>query len=138
LPKIKLSTTMPELTAHISTHPTLQDGHTARIYALQQSARYVVSGSADGSVRIWPKTDTHPALPPLHGDPQAAIVTVEVSEELDIVVGGDSRGNITVWRLSDGTHLQTQSAHDDTVLALALDKQLLSLPHEISAQKFGT
>jgi F-box and WD-40 domain protein 1/11 len=52
-------------------------------------------------------------------------VTVEVSEELDIVVGGDTRGNITVWRVSDGAQLRTQSAHDDTVLALALDKATL-------------
>ncbi|KAF1956341.1 WD40 repeat-like protein [Byssothecium circinans] len=101
--------------------------HTAPILALRVSANYVVSSSADRSVRIWSKSNGGLALPPLHGESKAAVVkSIEISEGLGLVFGGDSKGNIVAWRLSDGGLAFTQPAHGDFVLALAMDKTTLA------------
>ncbi|KAH4601726.1 hypothetical protein HBI68_141940 [Parastagonospora nodorum] len=99
--------------------------HAAPVLALRVSANYVVTGGADTSVRVWLKSNGNLTIPALLGDPKASFKTVEVSEELGLVFGGDGKGNITVWRLSDGKLLLVQSAHKDTVLSLALDKNTL-------------
>jgi WD40 repeat protein len=93
---------------------------------LQVSANYIVSSSVDYSVRVWSKRDGVLAFPPLFGHPEATIKAVEISEELGLVFGGDHRGNIVAWRLSDGERLLVHPAHSDIILALALDKTTLA------------
>jgi WD40 repeat protein len=99
--------------------------HGAPVLALQVSANYVVSSSADSFVRVWLKSSSDLALPPLSSGSEASIKSVEISEELGLVFGGNGRGNIVVWRLSDGERLHVESAHDDTVLSLAIDTSTL-------------
>jgi WD40 repeat protein len=116
-------------TASAAYVPRLDDPsptHSARVLALQVSANYIVSSSVDYSVRVWSKRDRVLALPPLFGHPKATIKAVEISEELGLVFGGDHRGNIVAWRLSDGERLLVHPAHSDIVLALALDKTTLA------------
>lgn len=87
---------MSRLTTYLSASTQLGNNHMGQIYALRVSARYLVSGSIDTTVRVWSKESGDLALPPLHGDIKAAFRAVEISEELDIVLGGDTKGNITV------------------------------------------
>jgi WD40 repeat protein len=101
------------------------DVHASPVLALRISPNYIVTGSADTFVRVWLKSSGNLALPALSGEPKASFKTVEISEQLGLVFGGDGKGNITVWRLSDGEILLVQSAHKDTVLSLALDKSTL-------------
>ncbi|KAH7385268.1 WD40-repeat-containing domain protein [Phaeosphaeria sp. MPI-PUGE-AT-0046c] len=99
--------------------------HTAPVLALRVSANYVVSGSADRLVRVWFKSNSSLALPPLSSFPEGAIKSVEISEELGLVFGGTSKGHIVIWRLSDGKRVQVEPAHNDTVLCLAIDTMTL-------------
>jgi WD40 repeat protein len=98
---------------------------TAPVLGLQVSANYVISSSADRTVCIWLKSTSNLALPPLNSGIAAAVKSVEISEELGLVLGGDGKGNIVAWRLSDGERLFVQPAHNDTVLSLALDGNTL-------------
>lgn len=113
-------------TAYLPTRDHQSAAHTKPIYAISASANYIVSSSADGSIRVWSKERGDLALDPLLGScPGAGSRAIVLSEELDVVVGSDSKGNINVWRLSDGQHLQTQQAHQDGVLALTLEATTL-------------
>ncbi|OAL52749.1 WD40 repeat-like protein [Pyrenochaeta sp. DS3sAY3a] len=99
------------------------NAHSKRIYTIQATTNLIVSGSADGSIRVWSKRQAALTLPPLISpNQQASILAVAVSEELDIVLGGNSLGNITIWRLSNGVLLHTQGCHKEAVLAISLDK----------------
>lgn len=115
------------------------DAHTSRIYAVRASPNYIVSASADGSVRIWSKRLRSLALPPLLGH-ERAVLAIEVSEPLDIIFSSDSGGNILLWRLSDGKLLQSVQAHEDSVLKLAWDgRYVVSASRDCTAKiwKFG-
>lgn len=99
--------------------------HAAPVLALRVSTNYVVSGSADCSVRVWLKNSSDLALPPLGSYPEAAFKSVEISEELGLVFGGSRNGNIIVWRLSDGERVLLEPAHSDAVLSLTIDARTL-------------
>jgi WD40 repeat protein len=99
--------------------------HAAPVLTLRVSANYIVSGSVDGLVRVWFKSSGDLALPPLKTYPETPIKSVEISEELGLVFGGNSKGNIVIWRLSDGERLLVEPAHDDTILSLAIDSRTL-------------
>ncbi|KAH3973685.1 hypothetical protein HBI81_139880 [Parastagonospora nodorum] len=99
--------------------------HASPVLALRISPNYIVTGSADTFVRVWLKSSGNLALPALSGNPKASFKTVEISEQLGLVFGGDGKGNITAWRLSDGERLLVQASHEDTVLSLTLDKSTL-------------
>jgi WD40 repeat protein len=108
--------------------PSLEESdktHAAPVLALRVSANYVVSGSADGFVRVWLKSSGNLALPPLKSYSEAAIKSVEISEELGLIFGGGGKGNIVLWRLSDGEHLLVEPAHSGTVLSLAIHTRTL-------------
>jgi WD40 repeat protein len=102
------------------------DSHNAPVLAIRISANYIVSGSADHFLRVWFKSSGNLALPPLYSNPEATVVAVEISEELDLVFGGDAKGNIVIWQLSDGARLLVEPAHNDHVLSLALDQRTLA------------
>jgi WD40 repeat protein len=103
----------------LPTPDSLNGLHTAPVLGLQASANYVVSGSADRTVCIWLKSTSDLALPPLTTGIETAVKSV------GLVIGGDGKGNIVAWRLSDGERLFVQPAHNDTVLSLALDGSTL-------------
>lgn len=116
----------------MSTPPTFLPGptesdttHAAPVLVLRVSANYVVSGSADHFVRIWLKSSGNLVQPPVSSYPEAAIKSVEISEELGVVFGGDGKGNIVAWQLSTGERLFIEPAHSDTVLSLTIDKNTL-------------
>ncbi|KAH7348218.1 WD40-repeat-containing domain protein [Pyrenochaeta sp. MPI-SDFR-AT-0127] len=101
------------------------NSHTGCIFSVRVSTNYIVSGSADGSVRVWSKSEGRLAHPPLLGRPGSAVQGVELSEDLDLVFAGNSKGDIVGWRLSSGERLCTRISHNENVLALALDKTTL-------------
>lgn len=102
------------------------NAHSKRIYAIQASPDFIVSGSADGSIRVWSNRQGTLTLPPLISpNQQASIIAVIVSEELDIILGGNSLGDVIIWRLSSGLFLHTQRCHQDAILSISLDKSTI-------------
>jgi WD40 repeat protein len=99
--------------------------HAASVLALRVSLNYVVSASRDYLVRVWCKSNGDLALPPLRGSPEATVKSVEIVEELGLVFGGDTKGIIFAWQLSDGEGIIVQPAHDDVVLSLVVDGRSL-------------
>ncbi|KAH7077827.1 WD40-repeat-containing domain protein [Paraphoma chrysanthemicola] len=99
--------------------------HTKQVYCLRATPDYIASGSSDGSIRVWSTKSQSLALPPLTSPGSTCFVSVEISRELDLVFGGDTKGNVVIWRLSDGEHVHTQRVHEDSLLALALDAKTL-------------
>ncbi|KAH7088382.1 WD40-repeat-containing domain protein [Paraphoma chrysanthemicola] len=99
--------------------------HTKQVYCLRTTPDYVASGSLDGSIRVWSTKSQSLALPPLTSPESTCFVAVDISLELDLVFGGDSRGKVVIWRLSDGSHVHTQRVHEDKIGALSLDAATL-------------
>ncbi|KAF2106690.1 WD40-repeat-containing domain protein [Lophiotrema nucula] len=82
------------------------DAHTNRIYCLRVSPNFLVTGGYDRTVRVWSKSSRSLALPPLTGY-QSSVLSVEVSEDLDVICSGDGDGQILIWSLSKGNLLST-------------------------------
>lgn len=103
----------------------LDQAHTARLLVLSVSANYVVSGSSDGSIRVWDKHRRLLALPPLQGSLVAAFTSLAISEKLGVVIGGNSHGEVILWRLADGERIAIHSSHTDAVLGLVVDDTVI-------------
>jgi WD40 repeat protein len=99
--------------------------HAASVLALRVSPNYVVSASRDNFLRVWRKSNGDLALPPLRSSPEATVKSVEIAEELGLVFGSDTKGNIIAWKLSDGERILVQPAHDDVILSLVVDGRSL-------------
>ena len=111
--------------AYIPSLEESNDAHTKPILCLRQSPTYLVSGSSDGSVRVWSKKDRKLALGPLTGSLGKSFRAVAISEQLGVVIGGDTMGNVVVWRLEDGKQLLEQACHDHAILSFALREDML-------------
>lgn len=107
-------------------HP--QDGHTDVVYGVHLQGNHLVSVSADHTARIWDLETQRLLLPPLIGH-TCSVVTVQfdAAPHNDVIITGDTNGNIIIWRFSTGEALKTiGEAHYETILALHFDERYLA------------
>ncbi|KAF2195081.1 WD40 repeat-like protein [Zopfia rhizophila CBS 207.26] len=105
--------------AHFPDSNHQDESHTNALHCLKVTTKYVISGSADRSIRIWDKKARTLALPPLVGH-SGTVVALDVSKLLALLFSGDSNGEVIIWDFETGDMVQRfEKAHSDTVLDLA-------------------
>jgi WD40 repeat protein len=97
-------------------------GHTGSITALVFSpdGRHLVSGSEDGTVRIWSTADGR-AMHVLRGHDKA-VYHADYSGDGSRIVSADTDGTVRTWS-SSGKPLRALYGHEGTVNTAALDRE---------------
>ncbi|GAB7364519.1 hypothetical protein MBLNU230_g5327t1 [Neophaeotheca triangularis] len=106
-------------------HPN--EGHQECVYTIQHSAKHLVSGSRDKTIRIWDMDTCRLARPPLQGH-EASVLCLQFDErpEHDIIVSGGSDSWVIIWRFSTGEIIKKMTtAHDESVLNLRFDDRYI-------------
>jgi F-box and WD-40 domain protein 1/11 len=106
-------------------HP--EDGHTDVVYGVHLQGDYLVSVSADKTARIWNLNTQRLVHPPLLGHTgSVTAVQFDATPHEDVIVTGDTDGNVMFWRFSTGNKIKTiAEAHHETVLSLHFDNRYL-------------
>ena len=75
------------------------------VTALPDVTPVVISGSWDGTVRVWRLVDGIPVGNPLTGHDGAvdAVAAGALPDGTPVVISGSRDGTVRVWRLADGT-----------------------------------
>ena len=111
----------------VTDHQTLT-GHTkgvtaAAVGALPDGTPVAVSGSHDGTVRVWRLADGTPVGEPLtgHTDSVRAVAAGALPDGTPVVVSGSWDGTVRVWRLPDGPLVgDALTGHTGSVTAVAV------------------
>lgn len=109
-------------------HPNhLEDGHTDTVYRVHLQGDHLVTVSADKTARIWDLRTQRLLHPPLVGHTGSVVaVQFDTTAHSDVIITGDSDGNIIIWRFSTGEAVKTiTEAHHETVLCLHFDQKYL-------------
>jgi len=106
-------------------HP--EDGHTDVVYGVHLRGDHLVSVSADLTARIWDLETQRTVHPPLVGHTgSVTAVQFDAAADQDVIITGDTNGNIIVWRFSTGGRIKNiADAHHETVLSLHFDHRYL-------------
>ena len=95
------------------------------VAALPDGTPVIVSGGADGTVRVWRLADGTPVGEPLRGHDGTvkAVAAAALPDGTPVIVSGGADGTVRVWRLADGTAVgEPLRGHDGAVQALAVAK----------------
>ncbi|KAF2089508.1 WD40 repeat-like protein [Saccharata proteae CBS 121410] len=106
-------------------HP--YEAHSECVYTIQHTAKHVVSGSRDKTIRIWDLESQRLVIAPLTGH-SASVLCLQFDEspEEDIVASGGSDCHVIIWRFSTGQMLRKlERAHSESVLNLIFDRRYL-------------
>jgi F-box and WD-40 domain protein 1/11 len=109
-------------------HPDhLDDSHTDVVYGVRLQGDHLVSVSADHTVRVWDLRTQCLLYQPLVGHTGSVIsVHFDAGAHSDVIITGDTSGNVMIWRFSTGEAVKTISkAHHETVLSLHFDHRYL-------------
>jgi WD40 repeat protein len=68
----------------------------------------IVSGSSDGTIRIWDATSGAEVVPPLR-DPDDAVTSVAFSPDGTKLISGSLDRTIRIWDVSAGTEIHPTS-----------------------------
>ncbi|KAK6536191.1 hypothetical protein TWF281_000435 [Arthrobotrys megalospora] len=100
------------------------EGHSECIYTIQHSAKYLLSGSRDRSIKIW-NIHTRRLVKSLTGHEGSVLcLQFDDSPQEDVIFSGSSDTNVIVWRFSTGERLKTiTKAHSESVLNLRFNKK---------------
>lgn len=110
-------------------HPDhLEDGHTDVVYGVHLQGDHLVSVSADQTVRTWDLSTRRSLHPPLIGHTGSVLVVqFDAVAHYDVIITGDTKGNVIVWRFSTGEAVRTiVEAHNGNVLSLHFDHRYLA------------
>ena len=86
--------------------------------SLPDGTPVIVSGSDDGTVRVWRLADGTPVGDPLTGHTGAvnAMAAGALPDGTPVIVSGSDDGTVRVWRLADGTLVRDPlTGHDGAV-----------------------
>ena len=97
------------------------DGHTDRVLAVAVSpdGRFIVSGSADHTVKVWDAGDGR-LLRSLEGHTYHSVNAVAVSPDGRFIVSGSNDQTVKVWDAASGRLLRSLEGHTGAVNAVAL------------------
>lgn len=105
----------------------LHEAHISHVYALQLHGDYLVSGSADRTLRIWDIRSQRLIRGPLAGHKGSVLcLRFDDEPEQDVIFSGSTDSTVIIWRFSTGEMLQKlEGVHEESVLSLALDDEYL-------------
>ena len=105
-------------------HPQyLSEAHTERLYAIQYSGKWLVSGSGDRTLRVWDLETRRLRYSPLVGH-ERSVLCLQFDPAEDIIVSGSSDRSVCIWQFSTGKLLhRIGSAHEDSVLNLKFGRR---------------
>ena len=113
--------------------------------ALPDGTPVIVSGSYDGTVRVWRLADGTPLGEPLHGHTNwvGAVAVGALPDGTPVIVSGDGRygddGTVRVWRLADGEPIgEPLHGHTDAVREVAVGALPDGTPVIVSGDWAGT
>lgn len=109
-------------------HPDHQgDGHTDTVYGVQLQGDRLVSVSADHTAKVWDLRTQRSVHPPLIGHTgSVTAVQFDAATHQDVIITGDTDGNVIVWRFSTGKAVKfIAEAHHETILSLHFDQRYL-------------
>lgn len=99
------------------------EGHTDLVYALCHTTDFIISGSRDGSIRVWNASTRRLAYPPLLGH-NSSVFGMVADHETDMLVSCAGNGSLIVWQLSTGDMKSNiKQAHGDSILSIKLNSQ---------------
>lgn len=96
--------------------PSRLEQHQGRVNSLAIVGDRLVSGSGDGSIRVWDITNAYEIQEPLSA--AARVLSLAAAND-GTVAAGYSDGYIRIWNIVDGSLVQAIAAHDDQVSSLA-------------------
>lgn len=104
-----------------------EEAHTGHVYAIQLSGKWLVSGSADKTVRVWDFETRRLRGRPLIGHSQSVLcLRFDHNEDEDVIVSGSADASVILWRFSTGQLLKTiSSAHEESILDLKFNRSHL-------------
>ncbi|RYN17127.1 hypothetical protein AA0115_g11977 [Alternaria tenuissima] len=105
-------------------HPQhASERHTDLVYALCQTRSFIISGSRDGSIRVWNASTRRLAYAPLLGH-NSSVFGMVADHETDMLVSCAGNGSLIVWQLSTGDMKgNIKQAHGDSILSIKLNSQ---------------
>jgi F-box and WD-40 domain protein 1/11 len=104
-------------------HP--EEGHTDAVYKVHLQGDRLVSVSADNTAKIWDLATQRSLLPPLVGH-TGSVTALHSDAAEDVIVTGDTNGNVMVWQFSSGEAIKTiAKAHHGNILSLHFDQRYL-------------
>ncbi|MFI1996699.1 NB-ARC domain-containing protein [Actinoplanes sp. NPDC020271] len=102
---------------HVVAGP-LEHPATLMTHTLTPDGRWLFTGCVDGSIRRWDLTgDQAPLICKGH---RAAVNSLTVHPEGELMVSVDQEGGCLVWATQDGTLVRSLAGHDDAVVALSV------------------
>ncbi|KAF2020712.1 WD40 repeat-like protein [Aaosphaeria arxii CBS 175.79] len=106
-------------------HP--REAHTECVYTIQYTAKHLVSGSRDKTVRVWNLETQRLMHEPLEGH-VASVLCLQFDDrpEQDVIISGGSDCRVIMWRFSTGRIIKKiEKAHSESVLNLRFDDRYL-------------
>jgi len=94
------------------------EGQGSWVYAVDANADYVITGSADGGLRLWDRLDGR--MLRLFDGHTAAVTSVVVTPDGQKLVSGSGDSKVSVWDLASGERLNTFEDHEAWVYAVAV------------------
>ncbi|KAL3912198.1 MAG: hypothetical protein SGILL_006978, partial [Bacillariaceae sp.] len=94
------------------------------------SSKGLITGSSDSMIEIWDSTDFKELNTTDYpyqkenamGHNDSPVLCMDLSNDGEILVSGDSDGKVKVWKLASGKCLRQYQAHDVSVTALSLSR----------------
>ena len=87
--------------------------------AISSDSQMIVSGSSDGTVRIWTQGENGQWNGTSLQGREGPVNSVAISSDSQIIVSGSSHKTVRIWNVSDGECLRILRGHTNSVNSVA-------------------